>query len=298
MHETNESIKSALAVMPSRIASAVKTMASFETLEEIRLRVSKPPQLIGSDRETMIEIHPFTRKEATETLERLCHYSVYAWEEELRKGFVMLEGGARVGVCGHPMVEKGKIIRLTNVTCFNMRIAREVKGCAEVAMPFLASEGKPYSALIAAPPGGGKTTILRDIARCFSSGIGTPPVTVGVADERNELSGCVDGVPSFDLGLRTDIMESAPKTESISMLVRSMNPSLIITDELGGNEDVATVRDAARCGVAIIAGVHANSMEELIARPTIAPLIEEKLVNRVLILNRNGNLLKITPIML
>ena len=264
--DKNDSLDTALAVLPERIARSIARCMPEKPVEEIRLRVARPVQIVTADGEFFPESAAFTAEEAARLLERLCMHSVYAHTEELKNGFVTLPGGARVGVCGRPAVDNGSIIGLTEAYCFNFRIARQVVGCAEGVMRFLLNCGEPVSALIVSPPGGGKTTLLRDIARCLSEGISAPPVKVAIADERGELAGCIDGVPSFDIGRRTDVMENAPKAQSIGLLIRSMSPRVIITDELGGRDDAEAVAEACRCGAAVIASAHASSVEELIAQ--------------------------------
>lgn len=280
------------------MAGAIERACEGASAEEIRLRTARPPQIVTPGGDQLLEPHVFTQEDADELLERICRRSVYSKTEELKNGFVTLDGGARVGVCGRPVTENGRIVRMTDVSCFNFRITREVIGCAENVLGFVSEHGRPVSTLIAAPPGGGKTTLLRDIARCFSSGAGVAPCKVAVADERGELAGCVAGIPSFFLGPRTDIMELAPKAEIIGMLIRTMSPDLIVTDEIGGEEDAAALAEAARCGTAVIASAHASSAAELSSRNALKGILGSGVFGRVLLIKRNGSLLHISPIKL
>lgn len=264
--------------------------------EEIRLRTGRPVQIVYPDSDLILETFTFTREDARELLKKLCGYSVYSREEELKNGFVTLDGGMRVGVCGKPVTENGTIKSLTDVTCFNIRIAREVTGCAECVMNYIIEHGKPVSTLIAAPPAGGKTTLLRDIARCLSNGRHSIPLKVAIADERGELAGCIDGVPSFDIGVRTDIMELLPKAEAVGIFVRTMSPDVIITDEIGGRRDADALIEAAKCGVAVIASAHASLNGELKSRRDTAEILDSGIFKRVLHLRRSGSLLHISPL--
>lgn len=292
----DQQLERMLTYLPEHIARAVRNAAGISTAEELRLRAARPPQLVFANGEALAEGAVFSRADARELLSKLCRHSVYSCEEELLSGFVTVEGGARVGVCGRPVVDRGRIVRLTEVTGFNIRFTREAVGCAEAVMGFVTEGGRPVSALIAAPPAGGKTTLLRDIIRCFSHGVGCVACKVAVADERGELAGCRDGVPSFDIGPRTDVMELAPKAESIGLLIRSMSPELIVTDELGSSRDAAAIAEAARCGVAVIASAHASSAEDLLRRPALSAALDSGVFKRVLLLKRSGSRLSVCPV--
>lgn len=286
-------LNAVLALLPPRIARAVGSADLDPAVEEIRLRSGRPSQVVTSSGDALIG-PPLAPAEASSLLERLCGHSVYAMEEELKKGFIPLEGGWRVGVCGRPVTANGRIERLVAVSCFNFRIVREVKGCAERLMHMLTESGRPVSAMIVSPPGVGKTTLLRDISRCFSNGIGADPVKVAIADERGELAGCVGGIPTFDVGERTDVFELCPKAEAIPLLVRSMSPEVIITDEIGSYGDAEAVGEAARCGVAVIASAHASSFEELKRRAPLAEVLRTGAIRRLLLLSRSGGRLNVS----
>lgn len=294
--EIKPGLESILPLLPSRIACAAAAAAEGRAVEELRLRTGRPAQMIFADGERMLESAAFTKGEADELLQKLCGHSVYAHTEELRAGYVTLEGGARVGVCGRPAVEGGRIAGLLDVSGFNIRVARQVIGCANEVMRILLDGGEPVSALIASPPGGGKTTLLRDIARCLSEGLYSKPMKVAIADERGELAGCVNGVPCFDVGRRTDVMDRAPKAESIRLMIRAMSPDVIITDEIGGEADKAALFEAVRCGVTVIASAHADSMDGLRSRRCTAELLSEHVFNKVLLLKRRGSMLKVTRV--
>ena len=298
LNTAESTISSILALLPKRIAEAFESERTEHSVEEIRLRTARKPQIVTSFGDYLLECGAFSKAEAEELLEKLCRHSVYSHEEELRRGFVSLEGGIRVGVCGRPFIESGRIVRLTEVNCFNFRITREAVGCAREIMRYVTERGRPVSSLIISPPGGGKTTLLRDITRCFSYGESVPPVKVGLADERGELAGCVCGTPTFDIGPRTDVMELAPKAEAVKTFVRTMSPDLIVTDEIGDGDDASALAEAARCGVAVIASAHAGSTAEIAGRRETAEAVSSGVFRRILLLRRSGNTLHISPVKL
>jgi len=236
--------------------------APVKDLIELRIRAGRPVQLIGRS----FEEFRGGRTGASlvlETAQALAGHSLYAREEELREGYFTIEGGCRVGVCGRMTAEEGRIQRLTHAGSVCVRIAREVKGAADGVREALYGPDGPRSALVVSAPGMGKTTLLRDAARQLSEGTGgRRGVRVGIADERGELAGCSMGVPTLDVGPRTDVMDGCPKRTGMRLLVRAMSPEVIVTDELGHPEDAAAVQDALRCGVKVIASVHAADERE------------------------------------
>lgn len=288
----------AISSLPQRLQAAAHRVFASNSVEEIRLRVNKPVQLITSRDEIVLNAFDvLSEREARQMLENICRHSVYAWENELCSGYLTLPGGVRVGISGKPLVDNGRIIRFTCVTGFNIRIAREVIGCSDGVIKYLFEGGRPVSTLIAAPPSGGKTTLLRDIARRISQGgCGARPMKVAIADERNEIAGCMNGIPSLDVGLRTDVMDGVPKRLSIFMMIRSMSPDVIITDEIGGSEDMLAVGEAAKCGVAVIASIHAGSSEELRRKRWLAEALRDGVFGKVLLLHRYGSRLAVAPV--
>lgn len=289
-------IKSVISLLPITLGEAVTKACSGRSVEEIRFRSGRPPQIVFSDGEMLLSDLRFTKKDSSELLEKLCRHSVYSHEDELKQGFIAYDGGIRVGVCGKAVTDNGRIVRLTDISSFNIRVAREVIGCSKEIIGYIFDKGSPVSTLIVSKPGGGKTTLLRDIARCLSDGICADPMKVCIADERGEIAGSIDGVPTYAVGARTDVYELAPKSESIMMFIRAMNPDVIITDEIGSYKDSSAVKEAAGCGVCVIASTHAGSRDELMTREPMRDLILSGAFKRLLLLNRKGGLLRITPV--
>lgn len=283
--------ESIVRVVPVRFSGIIKKYINMQNLEEIRFRVNCPVELLFSDKGVLLsQYNVITHTETIEMLHAICMNSVYAVENELKLGFVTLPGGARVGISGKPIIDSGVIIGLTSIQSFNIRIPHTAKGCAEPFVHLFLRDGNPISSIIASPPGGGKTTFLRDIARCFSNGIGIGRAyKTALADERNELSGSVESVPMLDVGFRTDVMSLIPKSLAMPMLIRSMSPEIIITDELMGDEDFNAASSAMGHGIAVIASVHAGELDALKRTKQIKAMIDSGLPMRLLLLKRRKN---------
>ena len=164
-----------------------------------------------------------TREDLKETLEYVSGYSLYAYEDEIRQGFLSVQGGHRVGVTGKVILDGNRIRGMKYISCINVRLAHEIQGCAEEVLPYIQTREQIMHTLIVSPPRCGKTTLLRDIIRQMSNGWGNiSGVTVGVVDERSELAGCYQGIPQNDLGMRTDILDGCPKAEGIDVYKRQL----------------------------------------------------------------------------
>ena len=264
----------------------------YDKLYEIRLRVGRPLFLTYDGGECFLrnrgeEPYVVTQEDLKETLEYVTGYSLYAYEEEIRQGFISVQGGHRVGVTGKVILDGGKIRGMKYISCINVRLAHEIQGCAEEVMPYIQTKDWVAHTLIISPPRCGKTTLLRDIIRQISNGReGIPGQTVGVVDERCELAGCYQGVPQNDVGMRTDVLDGCPKSEGMLMLIRSMAPAVVAVDEIGGKEDIKAVEYVRNCGCALAATAHGNSLEELKERAGFRELLEEKTFERLVFLSR------------
>lgn len=251
------------------------TLIDYGRLQEIRLRIGCPVTFIYDNREEFLgqeggftkekkNSYCITKNELRETMEYICNYSMYAFEEELKQGFITIQGGHRVGVGGKVIVEKDKVKNIKYISCVNIRLAHEIKGCADQLMPFLREKKRWLNTLVVSPPRCGKTTLLRDMVRYLSEGDKEiTGVNVGVVDERSEIGACYLGVPQNDLGMRTDILDCCPKAEGIMMLVRSMSPVVIAVDEIGSQADREALEQAVNCGCIVFATAHGASLEDI-----------------------------------
>lgn len=281
--------------LAANIRSSLKEIPSslLDQVEEIRMRMDKPLILVLGQGDYLTSTF-VSREDIHKTLQLMSRSSLYALEEELRNGYLTLPGGHRVGVVGQGVIEQGKIKTLKNISGFNLRISREIRGAADQLIPYLLNveEGGIYHTMIISPPQAGKTTLLRDIARQLSNGredLDLPGMKVGIVDERSEIAACFGGVPQRDVGLRTDVLDACPKAEGMMMLIRSMSPQVIITDEVGRLADVEAIEEGVNSGVKIIASVHGSKMDDLKKRPSLLRLLENRIFERFVFLKRiNG----------
>lgn len=264
----------------------------FDSLQEIRLRTGQPLRILAANQEIEPreggKRHTVTKEELRETMDYISHYSLYAFENELRQGFLTVEGGHRVGVAGKVIMEQEKVKNIQYISSVNIRVSHEVIGCADSLLPYITKNRQVCHTLIISPPCCGKTTLIRDLIRQISDGNRyVKGCSVGVVDERSELGGCYLGIAQNHLGTRTDILDCCPKAEGMIMLIRSMSPQVIAVDEIGTVEDIHAIEYAMHCGCRLIASVHGLDMEEAKKKPVLGELIRRRMFERYVVLG-NG----------
>lgn len=289
-----------LGVLPRSIRNLMESLpaADQNRMEEIRVRQDRPLEIITTEKSRFVTpqgrltrdpregYHP-SGEDCRKMLNLISNHSLYALEEELRRGYVTIEGGHRIGLAGKVVVEGGRVKHLRDITGFNIRIARQIPGVAGDLIPYLFQGGRAENVLIVSPPQCGKTTLLRDLARIASTGDkGLSPKKVGIVDERSELAGCVQGIPQHDVGPRTDVLDGCPKAEGMMMMIRSMSPDILVVDEIGRREDGEAVYEAVHAGVHVFTTAHGRTLEEVCRRPTISSLARDGVFSRYVLLSR------------
>lgn len=241
-----------------RSIDKVKITEPFSQVAEIRLRAGRPAVCVDVRGGMKICSEVFSAKEIADCFAEMCRYSLHSYQDEIAEGFVTLEGGHRVGICGTVVKNGGRIEFIKDISGLDIRFAHQVAGCADEIYDCFFSGGV-CSLLLAGKPMSGKTTVLRELARKLGASH-----RVSVIDSRNEISASYQGAPGMDIGLNTDALCMCGKSEGILLALRSLSPEYIICDEIGG--DAEAVEAAMYCGVKVIAAAHAGSLEELSER--------------------------------
>ena len=316
-------IDNILIKLPESMRNRIEKLPTqaLQQLEEIRIRTNTDTLLISGGREySLRDGDEITAEVLEEILNRLLDYSYYAYEEELSRGYITIEGGHRVGICGRVTLENGQVHLIKDVSSLNIRRSREITGASEKILGAVLSPAKApaesvsnagipagcggdrspvpsaisstcpsavscgrmvvRNTLIISPPKCGKTTMLRDLARNLSNA----GFRIGICDERSEIAGCYDGKTSYDLGPRTDVLDGCPKADGILMLIRAMSPDVVMTDEIGKPEDAAAIRSALSAGVKIITTIHGSSFEDA-AKSAVGSLITDHVFETLIFLS-------------
>ena len=275
-----QQVRQALQYLPPQVRRAVELLPTMDRTEEIRLRRGQAITCLSQGTE---ETLPIVAGEAliAEVVDAASERSSYAVQDMLKKGFLALRGGHRLGVCGTGVYHNGELQTLRDISSVNLRIARQIRGAADGVADRLWLA--PQSSLIIGAPGCGKTTLLRDLIRQMSERFG---FRVGIADERMELSGNLE----FDLGTRSDVLSGIRKEAAIEMLLRSMNPEWIALDEITAFEDVEAMLRASYCGVRFLATAHAADRNELKARPVYRSLLASGLFSNLITIGKRRSI--------
>jgi len=290
-------------LFPIHLREAMKHVEKIPDLEEIRVRIGQPLFVYTGQKELVLvqnggrtwyevlwdshqqnvyeNAYRITEQDLAEMQNYISNYSLYAWQEELRNGFLTVQGGHRIGLAGGTTNHNGHVSGISYLTFFNIRVAHERVGCADGILQFICG----HNTLIISPPGAGKTTLLRDCIRSLSY----RGIKIGLVDERSEIAASYHGIPQNDIGPRTDVLDGCNKTEGIGMLFRTMSPQVIAVDELGTEADFMAVEQAAYSGCKIVGTLHAGSVNELKEKPILKRWCKKELFERYVFIEKGEN---------
>ena len=276
----------ALQLLPERLHKAAARPEYRASAEEFRLRAGRPPSVLlgGAERAVLPETEAVTEADLRRVLDAATQSSFHAVTEQLCRGYIAARGGVRIGVCGVADTDGNGVRAFREITSLAVRIPRQIPGAGREIMGELL-DGESGSLLILSPPGGGKTTFLRELVRAA----GDAGTRVGLADERGEIAAVWGGAPQFDVGRCTDVLSGAPKAEAAMLLLRTMNPQAVALDEISDPADAEAALRLAGCGVRIFATAHAASEKALRERPLYRALLDEKIFSTAAVIEcRDG----------
>lgn len=276
--QKDEALRQAASCLPAGLQIRLLQHADAAQIEEVRLRAGRPPAIKLCGREKVLDAPVISADELRDILSRAARYSVHSYGESLKNGFITLDGGHRLGVCGTAVVENGEVSGLRGISSLDLRVARQI---ADAGAAIQVQQGDEIrSTLLLSPPGWGKTTLLRELARRVSDS----GETVAIADERSEIAALLDGVPQFAIGTASDVIEGCSKKQAAMMLLKTMSPTLLVLDEITAPADVEAVALCAHCGVCVLASAHAKSVDDLSRRALYRALLELKLFRQAVVI--------------
>jgi len=294
--EKQDSFESAAELLCEELKRAVMTVGESKRsrIQEIRLRGGRPLTLTDGTTSLFLENNGrilysvsekavmVSQRQVMDTFRRMCGYSVYSVENEIKNGYLTVRGGHRVGIGGTAVVSDGRITTLGDISSLNIRIARQVSGVSdELIRRLYPLRG---GILLAGAPSSGKTTMLRDLARKISLGEGCRMMRTVVVDERGELSGTYHGAAYNDLGL-CDILNGYPKGEGVQHAIRGLSPQVIVCDEVGTQEDCRMIAEGFHAGAMMICSIHAPDYESLLQRVQARRLLKTGAFQTVVMLH-------------
>lgn len=279
-------------IIPDWIFRQIENKFKLDDIQEIRLRQDKPVQICYKGKYLQIKHSDgiyqtplIANKETIDfVISRATKNSLYAYEDQIKNGYIVTENGIRIGLCGTAVIRNNQITFLKNITSLNIRFAHRVADCSREIMNYIIVNSTLKNTLIISEPGAGKTTIIRDIIEQMSKQFNIPNILV--IDERFELAGENN---KFNLGDNVDIIQGANKKFAFYDAIKVMNPNVIVTDELISNDDMEGVKFAVRSGVKILATAHAQTLDQIKEKEFISYLIKENYFERIIVLSkRNG----------
>lgn len=304
----NENFDSASSSVSPRLRKILLSLSDEikRTTYEIRLRAEKPLCLVGRYGAVFIfedatctsklsdKCVTVSTEEIKDTFNRVCSYSIHTFQRSINSGYIPMMRGNRAGVCGTAVCNSSEITSVKDISSLNLRISREIKGCADEILPLL--KETDGGIIIVGPPNSGKTTVLRDLVRQASSGKLGEYLKVCVIDARREISAVYDGIVTNDLGVTCDVLDAYPPSEGIDIAVRTLSPEIIAGDEVSTDEEIDAVIRGVNSGVRFILTLHAGSYREMLSKKQLQRLLETNAFKNVVLLSTGESIGKVREI--
>lgn len=260
----------ALDLLSPDLLNAVKSFGDLSEIDEIRLRVNRPVSISVAEKDLLLGTAA-KPSDIEHTFKTAFSYSMHSYSKELANGYITTQGGNRVGICGTAVVTSGhdNVDTLKYISSVNIRIAREVTGCADEIMKTCFSDGL-CGVLVVGAPSSGKTTVLRDISRQLGN-----RYKISLIDEQGEISATHRNIAQNDIGALTDVFFGYPKHTGIATAVRVMSPRAVIADEIGSDDEASALEFALHSGVRLVTAVHGADLGDAMQKPAIKRLVEQ-----------------------
>ncbi len=268
----------------------------INSIKEIRMRVNMPIVLYMGDKSLVLHKdgqantstkngYIITKTKLNELFNAFCEHSAHSFQNEIKNGFVTINGGHRVGICGTCILEEKKVVGVKDISSLNIRIARQINGISNVIFDKVLYKGLE-SVLIIGSPGSGKTTMIKDIARRLSNAEFGEIIKVAIIDERAEIAATHVGEAKNDVGFSADVYNLFPKDVAMSLALRSGSPQVFICDEIGNEDDVELIMQSINTGVYIIATAHGENIHALKKRKHLKKLLDNDVFSKAVVLKK------------
>ena len=270
-----------LSFLPDKYLGIIKNI-DYDLLYEIRLRTGYPTKINYNNKIVYLSYQGLTTDkdkaiictniDITEIINNLTERSLYAFNDRIKEGYLSTTSGVRIGLAGECVFCDNKIQTIKNFSSLNIRVPHQIKNCSNKFIKDIISKGIINNTLLISPPFLGKTTLLKDIAIQLNS---RQNHSILIIDERGEFAE-IDGE-------NIDKITFSNKTFAFNNALRSLSPSIVITDELSSKEDWEYAKNAINSGVKIIASCHSDSLDSLIKKDYFI----ENLFERYIVLSKN-----------
>lgn len=289
-------LKDILKYLPIKFRSLLSNLNI--NIQEVRLRVNRAigvtidgfemyPQLDGSLSECCNYGVICSKEDMLNCFDSICDHSVHSYAKELSNGYITLDGGNRVGICGTYIYKSGEVHTIKDISSINIRISNQVRGSANEVYKLL-DLSQPRGVLLIGKPLSAKTTILRDLCRLIST-----RYKVSLIDERSEVASIYNGVPQNDIGTKVDVFNGYPKDIGINCAIRTMSPNIIFCDEIGSKQDFKSLEYGSICGVKFICTAHADSIQQILKSSNFKNILNTSAFDYIVLLGNGSNVGKI-----